>query len=386
MKKQVHHTGRLNRSGLTVSRRRFLQTSGAIIGFTSGFTGANFLVPRTAIGQDKMTNELNLYTWGGSFADAVRQAIVEPFQKETGVRVTIGVTGNPAQMLALLKAGSLGGASTIDILWEDLAFSYSAIKQDLVEPLRLENIPSYQKLYPLFNKLQKPVPWDPGKDVHGAPAEYVARGVGYNTKLIKRELTSVRELWNSEFKGRVGIYNNVQWMMVNACFYTGQDTSKIQDLGKIWTALKEQHKLVNRYFDNWAEGMELMQNETIWLSPFVGGRAVQLEQKGFPMRFVMPGDGWTLNADLLLIGKGSKNRYTAEKFIEFSYRPDIATRTAELGANPIASFNMQSTEAVKKLPGYDSTGELRGVSIPDPGYWDANMSEWTEKVREIQAG
>ncbi len=367
------------------SRREFLRRSGATLGLAAGFSAANILVPRASLGQDRMTKELNIYTWGGSFADAVRDAIVEPFQKETGVKVTMGVTGNPAQMLALLKAGSLGGASTIDLMWQDLTFSYSAIKQELVEPLRLDNIPSYARTYPKFNKLKQPVPWDPGKDVHGAPAEYVPRGVAYSTKLVKRDLASVRELWNPEFKSKLGMYNNVQWMMVNACFVTGQDINRIQDLGKIWAALRDQHKLVARYFDNWAEGMELMQNESIWISPFVSGRAVQLQRKGVPVRFLLPQDGWILNADVLLVGKGSKNRYTAEKFIEFSYRPEIVTRTAELQAYAIASFNVQATETVKGLPGFDPTGELKGAVVPDPGYWDANMTDWTEKLREIQA-
>ncbi len=369
-----------------VSRREFLRVSGTTLGFASGFSAANFLVPRASLGAETMTKELSIYTWGGSFADAVRAAIVEPFEKENGVRVTMGVTGNPAQMLALLKAGSLGGASTIDVLWQDLTFSYSAIKQGLVEPLRLENIPSYKRTLPKFNKLQNPVPWDPGTDIHGAPAEYVPRGIGYNPKFVKRELTSLRELWNPEFKGKLGMYNNVQWMMANACFYTGQDINKIADLGKIWAALREQHKLVTRYFDNWAEGMELMQNETMWISPFLGGRSVNLQQKGFPIKYFKPKDGWILNADLLLIGRGSKNRYTAEKFIELTYRPDIATRTSELEGYPVASLNVQATEAVKALPDYDPTGQLAGVLAPDPAYWDANMSQWTEKVREIQAG
>src|SRR4029453_5634437 len=105
-----------------------------------------------------------------------------------------------------------------------------------------------------------------------------------------------------------GSYKNVQWVMGNACFMIGQDINKIQDLGKIWASLRDQHKLVARYFDNWAEGMELMQNESTSISPVVSGRAVQLQRKGVPVRFLLPPDGWILNADVLLIGKGSKNR------------------------------------------------------------------------------
>jgi spermidine/putrescine-binding protein len=75
-----------------VSRRDVLRTGGTL----AGFAAANFLVPRALLAQDKMTNELVVTTWGGSFADAVRTTVVEPFQKETGVRITLGVTGNQA--------------------------------------------------------------------------------------------------------------------------------------------------------------------------------------------------------------------------------------------------------------------------------------------------
>src|SRR5262245_66000324 len=81
-----------------LSRRELLRRSGATLGFAAGFSGLNFLVPGVSFGQDKMTKELNIYTWGGSFADAVKEAIVEPFQKETGVKDTMGVPGHPVQV------------------------------------------------------------------------------------------------------------------------------------------------------------------------------------------------------------------------------------------------------------------------------------------------
>ena len=132
----------------------------------AGFTAVNFLVPRQLRAQDKMTNELVLATWGGSFADAVRSDIVEPFQKETGVKVTMGVTGNQAEMLTKLRAATMGGTPEIDLFFNDLSFSYSAIKQGLVERLRVENIPNFKTVLPIFNKLDRPVSFDPGEGIH----------------------------------------------------------------------------------------------------------------------------------------------------------------------------------------------------------------------------
>src|SRR5690348_5338295 len=82
------------------SRREVLRAGGAL----TGFSALNFLLPSVASAQDKMTNELVITTWGGSFADGVRATVIEPFQKEYGVRVTMGVTGNQAEMLTKLRA------------------------------------------------------------------------------------------------------------------------------------------------------------------------------------------------------------------------------------------------------------------------------------------
>jgi spermidine/putrescine transport system substrate-binding protein len=372
------------KSRAAVTRRGFLRRSFAATGAAAGFSALNFLMPRASYGQDAMTKELVISTWGGFFSDAVKEAIVEPFQKEYGVRVHIGVTGNQVETLAKLKAASLGGGDGgIDVMWNDLSFSYAAIQQGLVETLRIANIPNYNTVLPVFNKLQRPVPWDPGPDVHGAPGQLASRGVTYNTKFIKRDLTLLEELWNPEFKGRLGIVTNTQWMVANGAYRTGQDANKIPDLEKVWQSLREQRPLVGRYYSNNAEGQELFKNETMWISPFNGGRTVDLRRQGMNLGYYKPKEGWMLNADLLMIGKGSKNRFTAEKFLDFTYRPEIATKSSELQAFPIATRNVQATEIVKSLPDFDPTGELAGAVLPDPPFWDANMSRFTEKVKEI---
>lgn len=366
-----------------LTRRQVLKGTIGAAGALSGFTAVNFMVPR-AFGQDKMTKELVISTWGGYFADVVKKTMVEPFEKEFGVRIIMGVTGNQVETLAKLRAASLaGGEGGIDVIWNDLLFSYAAIQQELVEPLRIQNIPNYASVLPAFNKLHHPVPWDPGSDIHGAPGEMVSRGICYNTDMIKRELSSLEELWNPEFKGRIGIFSNTQWMVANAAYRTGQDPNKIPDPEKAFEALKEQRKLVGRYYSNLAEGQELFVDRTIAISPFNGGRTTDLRHQGKPLRYYKPKEGWMLNADLLMIGKGSKNRLTAETFLNFTYRPDIATKSSEGFAFPIATKNVQPTDIVKSLPDYDPTGELKGAVFPDPPFWDKNLSRFNERVKEI---
>jgi spermidine/putrescine transport system substrate-binding protein len=369
-------------SGRRISRRHALFAGGAL----AGFTAANFLVPRELLAQDKLTSELVITTWGGSFADAVRAKVVEPFQKEYGVHVTMGVTGNQAEMLTKLRAATMGGTPDIDLCFNDLSFSYSAIKQGLVEPLRVENIPNLKTVLPIFNKLERPVPWDPGPDIHGAPGQYVARGITYNTKRITREINSVADLWNPEFTGKLGVFTVTQWMMLNAGFYTGQNMNNFTDLDAIWKALGDQRKIVGRYYGNLAEGQELFVNETITISPFNGGRTVAIQRRGLDARFVLPKEGYHLNADLLLVSRGTRNRLAAEKFIDFFYRPDIATAASLAFGFAVGTRNVEPTQEIKDtIPDYDPTGEFKGATLADPVYWDTNVGRWNDKVKEIMS-
>ena len=77
-----------------VTRRGLLRRSLVSGTAIAGFSAVNFLIPRASYGQDAMTKELVISTWGGFFSEAVKQAIAVPFEKEYGVKVHIGVTGN----------------------------------------------------------------------------------------------------------------------------------------------------------------------------------------------------------------------------------------------------------------------------------------------------
>src|SRR5262249_39690740 len=145
--------------------------------------------------------------------------------------------------------------------------AYTAIKQGWVERLRIENIPNYDKVLPLFNKLKNRQPWDPGEGIHSVPAQMVSRGVAFNTKFIKGPRNSLDELWGSEFGERLSIYNNMSWMVGNGAFHTGQDPNNIGDLEKVWDALRAQRKNAGRYFNNLVEAAELFKTEVAWIAP-----------------------------------------------------------------------------------------------------------------------
>jgi spermidine/putrescine transport system substrate-binding protein len=58
------------------------------------------------------------------------------------------------------------------------------------------------------------------------------------------------------------------------------------------------------------------------------GDIIQKQLERESLRFAIPDQGGMLWYDNMLVPKGSTNRYTAELFIDFVYRPDIAAQIA----------------------------------------------------------
>ena len=55
------------------TRRDFIKKSVVATGsFAVGFSAVNFLIPKASLGDEKLSKELFIATWGGSFAEAVR--------------------------------------------------------------------------------------------------------------------------------------------------------------------------------------------------------------------------------------------------------------------------------------------------------------------------
>src|SRR5262245_16407253 len=107
-----------------ISRRRALAFGGATALFGS------FSIPKTSLGQERMTNELVISTWSGFFANAVRETLVEPFQREFNVRVRVGVTGNAAELMTKIRAGATsGGGDVIDVFWNEYPTAFTATRQ-----------------------------------------------------------------------------------------------------------------------------------------------------------------------------------------------------------------------------------------------------------------
>jgi len=135
---------------VTVERRKTMNQKvlrGKSILLIAGFVCAALILwGPAAMAEEKIEGPLHVESWGGSYAEAVKNYIIEPFKKKYGIEVTHGFFGNNPEQLAKLQAGK----SAIDISFLSQNFVYRAKAAGLLLPIRVENVPNYQKLFDTF--------------------------------------------------------------------------------------------------------------------------------------------------------------------------------------------------------------------------------------------
>ena len=94
----------------------------------SGFITLVLLFAGTVYAADK---EIVLCSWGGSYEKAVVEAMVKPFEKETGIKVIVTSYADFAKMKAMVDTGNIEW-DVVDI--EDRML-HKGMKEGLFEPL-----------------------------------------------------------------------------------------------------------------------------------------------------------------------------------------------------------------------------------------------------------
>ena len=289
-------------------------------------------------------------------------------------------------MLANVRSSPEG---SYDIIMPSTATSYAAAKQGLVEPLRLENIKTWENLMPVFQDFIV----DPGKATHIAPLYYGTIGMGYNADHVDDSNgVSWDMTWNNEYKGKVAIEGVPYVRVFTTALKLGMNPNKmVGDTGsyekgvkKVYDAMAKQHDLVKKYWTSGQELTSLFSNESAYIGEAWGGRILSLQEEGYDnLKYAIPKEGamgWT---DTLAIAKGSQNRYTAEKFIEFAYRDDIIKKLApELGYPPATKVK---TSEIKALPDFDSSGGDR-LKFQDMEFKNKHQQEWSQTFEQIKFG
>lgn len=311
------------------SRREFIIRTGGLAALAAPF----LLRTSRAIAQPK---KLTVMAVGGTWGDAIKEFIGDPFSKKYGIDVAYDQRPN-AQQIAALQA--MRGNPTIETVELGSTRLGHAITLGLLAPINPKNAPNFAAVDPAH------------KNPYYADRYTAAWALTFNTKHVDRataEAQGWKILLDRKLKGRVAIpkfgWMGEMWMHgVNlALGGSYENFDPVVELCR--KVIRENDGLVMESNDH---GMKLFTSGEIVAAPFWVGRTYMLQDQGVPVDFAYP-KGWVPYGSGFVVVKGTGNEEWAERFVDLSLSPEVQVKVARKFA--YLPTNTQAIPLVKDLP------------------------------------
>ncbi|WP_329093943.1 spermidine/putrescine ABC transporter substrate-binding protein [Actinomadura citrea] len=265
------------------------------------------------------SGRLNWANWPGYMQDD--RETIKAFEKETGVKVTYKeVIQEMAPWFGKIQAPLAAGQSIgFDLMVMTNGIQLEQCRQlGYLAPLDLSKLPNFQSnAGPSF----KNPSYDPG-NAFTVPYESGVTGIAYNTKYVKEEITSIAQLFDPKYKGKVGMMGDSQELGNFGMFLLGIDPEKSTkaDWEKAAAKLREQRDkgIVRKYYSQ--DYVDAVSKGDVWMTMAWSGDVYSLTSPD--VKFVVPREGGTIWTDNLCVPKTAENPVDALTLMNWLYVPE----------------------------------------------------------------
>ena len=267
------------------------------------------------------SGKVNVLAFGGY----EEPGMLEPFEKETGIKVNLKIhDGSDEEMVALVKTSAPG---TFDIMTPTSAFIPQAAKDGLLMELKDSD-------YPLGDYFPVIAKWNP-TIVDGKRYAIVNRfgyyGITYNyKKFSEADCKSWALLMDPKVKGKIALFD---WYLPNmGCISKSKGNAAPYDLDKtafdsVVNALKALRPQVG-LVGNTSQVQQAMAGGTYDLA--IAGEWVQagMYDSGLPFKAVVPDEGGVTWDQAPCIAKNTTRPENAIKFLQYISGPVFQSKLA----------------------------------------------------------
>lgn len=259
--------------------------------------------------------ELYLFNWTNYFPPD----LIDKFETETGISVTLDNYASEEDMMAKLQAGGGG----YDVVFPSQQAVKAMIEQGLAEKIDAHTMPN-------FKNVAKPhvsISVDPNRE-YSAPYMWGTTGFTYDSEKVPGgELEQSWEVYfkpPDELKGKIASLNDVAGVYNAAAYYLGVDkcTEDPEEAQQILDLLQAQKPFVKVYsndgtIDRMIAGEVVMHMQ--W-----NGAAHRVKQELPTAVFVYPKEGTGFWSDNMVVPANAPNKDNAKTFINWMMAPENA--------------------------------------------------------------
>ena len=258
----------------------------------------------------------------------IDESIIDEFQKETGIKVVYDMFETNEDMYSVIEAGGV----VYDAVCPSDYMIEKMIKNDMLSEIDFNNVPNVKNIDPKYMEMSKA--FDP-ENKYSVPYTWGTVGILYNTSMVKDDITSWGDLWNTKYQGNILMQDSVRdaFMVGEKLLGYSINTTDKSELEKVKDKLIEQKPLVQAYVVDQVRDKMIGGEAAIGVIYSGEMLYVQNEVKkaggDFELKYVIPKEGTNVWIDSWVIPKNAKNKENAEKWIDFLNRPEIAKKNFE---------------------------------------------------------
>lgn len=345
-----------SRGGL--SRRALVHSAAALLSVPFITTASRSWAQEKLLGN----GEVVVYSYGGSYTQAVRQNVYEPFTKATGIKVVDVVADfSEPQVKAMFRAGRVD--------W-DIAL------------VQAQNFPPMQEagmFLPIDYSL-----WDE-ESIAGTPSRnrlkdaLVAFGTTENLAYDGRAFPNDSpknwiDFWDvKKFPGPRGLQatlgkKNIQYALLADGVAHGDIWPFTDDkLIRAFKKLDEIKPHVSKWWIAGGEGPQLLANREYAMTAAPDGRLINQIRQGAPIKFIW--EGGYLNYQYATILKGGPNTANAQKLLAFLNRAQIAAAFTQATGYPGPNTNQLKYLPADLIPLLSISPENAAKVVIEDGAW-----------------
>jgi spermidine/putrescine transport system substrate-binding protein len=269
------------------------------------------------------TKTLNFFNW----SEYIDPKLVKEFEKREGVRVNQSVYESNEDMLAKLKQG---GTKQYDLVVPSGYIIGAMVKQNLLRPLDLKQIPNLKNLGAKFKNTN----FDPGNKYTVA---YIwgTTGIGYRKDKLKNFDPSWALFFDAKkTPGRFQFLDDSRVTIGSALKYNGKSyNSTSADDMRVALANLQDAKKRSIGFGGSPDAKQKLVSGQVIMAVMYNGEAVRAADEDPNIGYFIPKDGSEIWLDNFAIPKDAPNAALAYKFINFMLEAKIAAQNANATRN-----------------------------------------------------